>query len=309
MPPRRLLDPPRWTEDDLEASRQRAIEDFRRQRMEEPLEAYIEAFKDRQAVFKELFENTVDLTALSGHAVEILSDSRLLEAARYLTGPPISADDLKVVANVHSLAPGTLRANPDLAQRLMETVLLGLDHQRFRWLQDDREPTDEERRSAILASAAMLASQRVAMDRRNEGKTDQENGVEEALLGQHFAKVQTRTVNTSAEAPQAGEFCRESVLAGRKADVLVGLWDTRLLPIECKVSNSATNSIKRLNNDAAVKAVSWRRDLGEANVVPTAVLSGVYKLRNLVDAQDRGLTLFWAHDLAALTDWIARTRA
>jgi hypothetical protein len=38
-------------------------------------------------------------------------------------------------------------------------------------------------------------------------------------------------------------------------------------------------------------------------------LSGVYKLRNLVDAQDRGLTLFWAHDLAALTDWIARTRA
>jgi hypothetical protein len=309
MHPRRLLEPPRWTEDELEASRQCAIEDFRRQRMEEPLEAYIEAFEQRQAAFEDLLESTVDLTRLKDYAIEIFSDGRLLEATRYLTGPPISADDLKVVADVRSLAPGTLRANPELAQRLMQTILLGLDRQRFPWLHEDREPSEEERRASILASAAMLASQRVAMDRRNEGKTDQESRVEEALLGQHFTKVQTRTVNTSAEAPQAGEFCRESVLAGRKADVLVGLWDTRLLPIECKVSNSATNSIKRLNNDAAAKAVSWRHDLGDANVVPTAVLSGVYKLRNLVDAQDRGLTLFWAHDLAALTDWITRTKA
>jgi hypothetical protein len=43
--------------------------------------------------------------------------------------------------------------------------------------------------------------------------------------------------------------------------------------------------------------------------VPAAVLSGVYKLHNLEDAQNRGLALFWAHDLKALTDWIATTRA
>jgi len=146
------------------------------------------------------------MTRLSDHAIAILSDARLLEAARYLTGPPISADDLKVVANVRSLAPGTLRANPDLAQRLMETVLLGLDRQRFPWLHDDRAPTDEERRAAILASAAMLASQRVAMDRRNEGKTDQENRVEEALLGQRFAKVQTRTVKHQRRGSAGGRI-------------------------------------------------------------------------------------------------------
>ena len=148
-----------------------------------------------------------------------------------------------------------IASSPELAQRLIETVLLGIDRERFPWLHEEREPTDEERRAAILASAAMLASRRVEIDRRNEGKTNQENRVEEALLGRQFIKVQTRTVNTSAEAPTGGRFCRESVLAGRKADVLVGLWDTRLMPIECKVSNSATNSIKRLNNDAAVKAV------------------------------------------------------
>ena len=43
------------------------------------------------------------------------------------------------------------------------------------------------------------------------------------------------------------------------------------MPIECKVSNSATNSIKRLNNDAAVKARIWRGEFGERQVVPSAV--------------------------------------
>ena len=80
------------------------------------------------------------------------------------------------------------------------------------------------------------------------------------------------------------------------------------MPIECKVSNSYINSVKRLNNDAAVKAVTWKRDFGVRQVVPTAVLSGVYKLHNLQDAQERGLTLFWAHGLKPLTDWISSTK-
>jgi hypothetical protein len=39
--------------------------------------------------------------------------------------------------------------------------------------------------------------------------------------------------------------------------VLIPLWDERKMPIESKVSNSGVNSIKRLNNDAAVKAGKW----------------------------------------------------
>jgi hypothetical protein len=30
----------------------------------------------------------------------------------------------------------------------------------------------------------------------------------------------------------------------------------------------------------------------------------IYKLGNLIDAQNSGLTLFWAHDLNQLLDWI-----
>ena len=80
------------------------------------------------------------------------------------------------------------------------------------------------------------------------------------------------------------------------------------MPLECKVSNSSTNSVKRLNNDAAVKAEVWRQDFGTVQIVPAAVLSGVYKLHNLIDAQNRGLALFWAHDLGALVDWLHQTK-
>jgi hypothetical protein len=38
------------------------------------------------------------------------------------------------------------------------------------------------------------------------------------------------------------------------------------------------------------------------------VLSGVDKLHNLLDAQERGLTLFWALNLKPLTEWISRTK-
>ncbi|MBI1874741.1 MAG: XamI family restriction endonuclease [Acidobacteria bacterium] len=308
MPNPDLLPPTRWTQEELEAQLRHAIEDFRRERMEEPLEAYLEAFEERQDAFENLLETTVDLRELSKHALDILLDPQMQEAFRYLAGPPISLDDLKIVADIQSLSAKELRAKPEDAQRLIETVSLGLDRRRFPWIAENRDPSETEKHAAILASAALLASQRVATNRRSEGKNAQELLVEKTLIAAKFRKVETRTVRTLAEGPQPGHFCRESKLGTRKADVLIGLWDRRLMPIECKVSNSATNSIKRLNNDAAMKAEIWRKDFGEVNVVPTAVLSGVYNIMHLLDAQTRGLTLFWAHDLESMIGWIERTR-
>ena len=53
------------------------------------------------------------------------------------------------------------------------------------------------------------------------------------------------------------------------------------MAIECMISKSAVKSVKRLNNDAAAKAGAWLKDFGTRQVVPAAVLSGVYKLHNL----------------------------
>lgn len=302
------LPPPIWSVEQLQVERAQAIQNFRQHRMEEPLEMYLEAFDERRGAFEDLLETTVDLTQLADHALDILTDPRLLDALRYISGPPVSLDDLKTLADTSSLSRQRLNANPELAGRLVQTVMMGVDTRRFPWLEDAREPTEQEKHSAILASAALIATQRTATARRSESKAEQERQVEEALLNANFTKVPTRPIPASlADAPQPGEFCREASLGSRKADLIVGLWDRRVLAIECKVSNSATNSIKRLKNDAAAKAEQWRREFGELQVVPSAVLSGVYALPHLVEAQRRGLTLFWAHNLTQMIEWIDRT--
>ena len=74
-----LASPRRWTRDELEAARVKAIELFRKDRMEEPLEEYLEVFDDYQDKIEELLETTVDLTTLEDHALAIVSDRKLLE--------------------------------------------------------------------------------------------------------------------------------------------------------------------------------------------------------------------------------------
>lgn len=303
-----MIEPPKWTPDQLDTDRRKAIVIFRDQRLQEPLKDYLKAFDEYQGYVKKLLETTIDLTELEGKALDVLTDPRLLEAFRYIAAPPISQDDLKILAEAPSIAKGRLREKPDAVAKLIGVVRLVLDPRRFVWVIEGREPTESERGAAVMASAALMAASRVQTSRRNLSKRQQEELVASALKDSGLKEVAPRNIPTFAQAPGPWEFCGESILSGRKADIVLRLWDHRIMPIECKVSNSALNSVKRLNNDAAVKAVGWVRDLGLRQVVPVAVLSGVYKLANLLDAQDRGLTLIWSHDLAPLTSWIDRTK-
>ncbi|HXU29228.1 MAG TPA: XamI family restriction endonuclease [Thermoanaerobaculia bacterium] len=302
-----FVPPPRWDDERLEKDRRDSTAQFRAYRISEPLADYLRQFDEAQSEFQKLLAETADLAALGERAIEVLTNPSTLNAVRYLAGPPISLDDLKVLADA-TLSKKDLRADPEMALRILETVLIGLDVKRFPWLQDSRAPTPAERSAAILASAALMATQRVATRRRNLSKEEQEGRVREALLARGLREVPRRIAAKLEDAPKAGEFCMESLLGSRKADLLVGLWDGRTLPIECKVSNSAVNSIKRLNNDAAAKARSWIAELGNLHVVPAAVLSGVFDRGSLKAAQDSGLTLFWAHDLEAAITWIEETR-
>ena len=130
--------------------------------------------------------------------------------------------------------------------------------------------------------------------------------VEGALLDSGLRKATTRTAIDTVDLLRRGEFSREAVFFGR-VDFLISTWDDRLMPVECKISNSALNSMKRLR-EIDIKAAFWMHDLG-AQVVPTAVLSGVFELGPLRSTQERGVTLFWGHNLPELGDWIRKTRA
>lgn len=303
-----MIEPPHWTPEQLEVDRLKASAAFTKERLEEPLEDYLEAFDVYQGHVEELLEATVDLSDLDTPALDVLGDPRLLEVFRYLAAPPISSDDYKVLADVRSFSRSQLDRSPAAVQRLLGVVRQVLDRRRFAWVVEGREPTEAERSAAVMASAALMAASRTQTGRRTKGKDQQEGAVKVALRELGFTEVASRSIPNISHAPAPGEFCGESRLGTRKGDIIVRLWDHRVMPIECKVSNSSTNSVKRLNNDAAVKAASWKLDFGLRQVVPTAMLSGVYKLHNLVDAQERGLTIFWAHDLQAMTEWIEGTR-
>lgn len=276
--------------------------------MQEPLEQYLNKFDEWRSAVENLIEESVDLVELRDRAVELLSRADTLVTVRYLASPFISADDLKTLAEVSTLNPNRLRSDPAMASRIVETVLLGLDRQRFPWVSEDREPTEEERSIAIISTTALIASQAVQTARRTEAKGEQERQVAECLLEYGFVQVPTRQIGNVGDLPAPGEFCKETAFGSRKADLVIRLWDGRTMPLECKVSNSSTNSVKRLNNDAAVKARTWITEWGTANAVPAAVLSGVFKVANLRAAQSDGLTIFWAHALTEMVAFIDQTR-
>lgn len=284
-----------------------AIELFREQRMAEPLEDYLAAFDEVRVTVEDLLEETVDLSRLREDAVDTLTDAARQEAVRYLSGPPISADDLKVVAEA-VLSSRALAADTAMAVRVIDTIMLGLDRHRFPWVSEDREPTEAERAVAITSTAALIAARRVMTARANEAKGDQEQRVKDVLIAAGFSEVPTREITTLNQAPGLGEFCGESSFGSRKADIIIRLWDHRVMALECKVSNSSTNSVKRLNNDAAVKAGTWIEQFGTAQTVPAAMLAGVFKRHNLQQAQTRGLTLWWSHNLDEMLGWIDSTR-
>jgi type-2 restriction enzyme xamI len=313
------LSPPRWTEQDFERDAAEAILHFRQTRMHEPLEAYLDHFEKYRRQVESLIEETADLTDLTGftdptgrvrlddRAVELLTGPERLTTIRYLASPAISEDDVKVLADA-VLSPKRLRADPGMARRVIGTVLLGLDRERFPWVGEDRDPTEAERRAAVVATAALIATQKVQTGRRNEAKKTQEGAVAGALRAAGLTEVPPRTIANMSHVPGRGEFCAETLFGSRKADLVVRLWDGRVMPTECKVSNSSTNSVKRLNNDAAVKAKTWIQEFGTMTCVPAAVLSGVFKVRNLVAAQSDGLVLFWAHGLEEMVTFVEGTR-
>ncbi len=139
------------------------------ERLEEPLEAYLRHFERYRSSLEDFLELTVDLTKL-GQEPALFGRPGFLELVRYLAGPPISTDDLKVLADVGSVTAKRLHSEPHIAERIVSVVLQGLDRRRFPWVTESREPDEIERYAAVVATASLMATQRLGTNRRSEGK-------------------------------------------------------------------------------------------------------------------------------------------
>ena len=293
-PSRPLLQPLVLTQAQLERGREAAVARFIEERGREGTEAYRAAFNRIEPIVRRLFDASKDLSAASGDLLRQEPD--FVAAARYLAGPPISADDLR------TLTGGAVgrKLPPETAQRVAEVLRAVWDPIRLPWLATHRSPTKHERDAAIAWTAGIWAVEQVRTTRRTEASRRQEDAVMAVLKKAGFNEKRRIRTMGSLDELERGCFMREVTLAGSKCDIPIRLLDGRLLALECKVSNSALNSVKRLIRETGGKAHRWHNAFGE-QVITGAVLAGVYKLGNLVDAQETyHVAIFWEHSLDEL---------
>lgn len=283
---------------------------FRQQRLDEPLAHYSRFFEAFAPIFADLIERLTDVARGPldvDELVDVIVDDNRRTAFRYLAAPPISEDDLKTLAET-SLSPTALAGDAAQARRVRDTVLHVLDPHRFPWIGEGRAALGYEHDRAVVASAALVAARKVETLRRSTAKGTQESAVRDKLEEIGLREVSPRDIPLLDAAPDVGEFCGESKLGGTRADLVVRLYDGRALPIECKVSNSAVNSFKRVNHEAVGKAGAWLAGFGNRQVVPMAVISGVFNPANLETAQSDGLCIAWGHRLDDLADFVLSTQ-
>jgi hypothetical protein len=300
-----------WTLEDIEADCIQSEQAFRLRRTSEPLEAYLEEFTTAKEAANAVIDRLPEILTQPANSellATLAADANLCTALRYLAAPPISEDDLDTLLTT-KLSARALRTDPALADGLVSLIRATIDPRRFPWIVDGTAPTARQLYAAKLASAVAATIQKVQTRRRGDEKKDLEGAVETRLLEQRYTRVRTpgRAIQHVQDLPGQREFMASVTLGGDNGDFVIGLPDRRHLALECKSSNSAINSRKRLNKEVVKDAENWRRQFGN-QVVAGAVLRGVFHPRYVLEAQSTPLLIVWEHRLDDLTDFIEATR-
>lgn len=238
----------------------------------------------------------------------IVSHKLQFQALRALAAPPISEDDLDTLldARVNKTA---VRRNPALADEIGRLLLAALDPHRFPWVLQGRAPTEVERHTAIMATAVLISMNTVYTRRRSDERDQLEGRLEQLLVEKGYTRAPAPRggIADVGMLPPRGVFMRQCKLGKHNADLVVMLWDGRLLAVECKASNSTVNGEKRLNKEVVADAGDWYDQFGRSNLV-AAALRGVFKPAKVREAQEQGVYLFWWHRIDALADFLDRAR-
>jgi hypothetical protein len=199
--------PPRWTAKQLATEAKTSAAAFRTERLA-PTEAWKQHFTQSRERFGALFAQLGELAPdkISDSSLAAAYKGNLGEALRYLSGPPISDDDLKVLADVPTLAPGVLGNDKAKLRKVFGIIERTIDPYRFPWVIEGRAPSKSEKSAALLASSVLLAAQRISTARRGYGKSTQEALVKDFLTSLKYKEVPRTTISTLVEGPRKGEF-------------------------------------------------------------------------------------------------------
>lgn len=318
-----------WSDAELEADAQQALEEFVVRRLAEPGGKYFDHIAARRKAIFRLFKALADVNPVNPNPDRVravLLDAEMFDALRYVAGPPISEDDLGVLVtrDVEGLSRSDIKYRDEIPAAVLQLVCKLADPFRFPWIASGRKPTNRELRNAVASTMTMHAAQALQTERRGYGKIVERRletrlvelgfrkiaGGKKAKKGTNYPPVSTLPlyprkgiVSQPSHHPTYPHFYGECVVYSRKVDLFIALPSGKMIALEAKDSSSGLNSKKRLLNDTAAKAIRYATEAGK-NVISVALLSGVFKISDLKAAQEAGLFLVWAHEMDGFIDWV-----
>ena len=305
---------PFWTTEELAERRLQSRENFKATWTPAALQASFDSLQAECATeVEQLLDASDDLLKLKADQ-DYFSGTRrqvttAIAPARFMTRPFLSEDNLEVLAEDSKMA---------------EVVVAFLNPERFPWVAADRAPTPAERSAAITATAELMAIQRSSTAARLASARRQEGAAKKTLtnpsVGLTFvptAAVAKRGKKLGANYKQGrgieshnirdllnlGEFTSEFKVAGAKCDLPILLPSGLLITLECKVSGSEVNSIKRLIRETVGKRRAWSEEFGNA-VKTGALIAGNFAMSTLTAAQEADMLLFFEHEMDALAEFV-----
>jgi len=268
-------------------------------------QGWANALKTAEAAVRLTLEQSGRLTRIE----EALEQSgRHSLVLRQMLAPPLSQDQFEIFCepyrkqaeNKDRALPATAAA--EIGRIFRERVDAGL----IAWLPQNRLPDDQEVKRVIHAISPLLASQIYLTSRRTSTSRTQEDAVVDMLEGlgwEHYrgSGLVDRAVLGSRQFIKKAKFATST--RPQEIDIACGLGATRVLAMECKVSNDKTNSVKRIN-DVLKKATAWKDHWG-VFVRPAALLQGMIGYKDVQRLTHAGVTVFWSHDLPRFELWLA----
>lgn len=237
----------------------------------------------------------------------LLRSTEHLKVLRRLLAAPISQDQFKFICKSYSKdAENKGRpARPHAASEAATVFYEWRDKALTRWIGTNRSPTRRELEALIRGATPLIAAQVVSTVRRGRLAIAQEAAVVDLLKKSGWVQQPALALDQRGQL-KLHEFSHKTKFATRsgshEVDIACGLGDTFVLALECKVTNDATNSIKRIN-DVLAKARDWEKRWGDY-VGTGAMLQGVIPKKQLKKLLDADVSIFWSHRLDEFEAWL-----
>lgn len=237
----------------------------------------------------------------------VLADSEHTRVFRYVLAPPLSKDQFALCFPIAKSLRGNKRKQAvanSFAQAMRERKV----QSHTPWLPAGRRPSLWELRRFFWSVSPLLAQQQFATTQRNRLSKLQESEITAILDARGWTKLPSSLLDIKAALPLRHYMHKTrfatATATPQEVDVALGLPNTVVLAMECKVSNDETNSVKRVN-DVLKKAHAWKAHWGSF-VRTAAVLQGVIAAKDVMRLLDDGVEVFWSHDLTRFEHWLSQ---